>query len=566
MSALGSIHIDGEEKIGRALKNTYLRVPANQRDYAWENKHVLDLFQDLAQAINVDGGEYFLGTIVVVHDKKSDGHYVVDGQQRLATSVILIGAIRDYLEANGESSRAKTIDDRYLMSMDETTDTSIERLHLNDGDHPYFYRRVLLRENSEERKSVKPSRPSHRLIDAAAKLAANHVRDIVATVAPANRAQGLLRWVTFLLEKARVIWVTVEDDRAAYVIFETMNDRGLELSATDLIKNYLFGKAGGHYDQVKHQWTSMLSVLEGAQIGDIVKDYVRHYWIAFHEATRNPELFGRVKRYVTGETRATQFSTDLSESAPRYIALLNPLHPAWALYPERTKKNVSTLVELGMTQLRPLLLAAMQRLDKKEIPKVLRLAVSWCVRFLITGAIGSGALEGHYGRVARDIANSKITSGKDLAREMTKIVPDDKTFENFFASARVSKPSLARYYLRSLEASKANDPEPENIINDDTVITLEHILPENPSNGWPHFSAEEQDQYLKRLGNYLLLQATPNSKIGNEPFAVKRPYYKASKIKLTQQVGSKSSWTPKDIDERQKELAQLAVKTWPLNA
>jgi uncharacterized protein with ParB-like and HNH nuclease domain len=72
----------------------------------------------------------------------------------------------------------------------------------------------------------------------------------------------VLRWSNFLYESARVIWVTVPDDRAAYIVFETMNDRGLELSATDLIKNYLFGKAGtqqgDYFEQVKQQWSSMV--------------------------------------------------------------------------------------------------------------------------------------------------------------------------------------------------------------------------------------------------------------------------------------------------------------------
>src|SRR5438552_11545356 len=84
------------EAIGHALSDKNLTVPVNQRSYAWEDEHVLDLFQDLANAIAADEREYFLGSIVVT--KKDDGpSEVADGQQRLATATILLAAIRDYL-------------------------------------------------------------------------------------------------------------------------------------------------------------------------------------------------------------------------------------------------------------------------------------------------------------------------------------------------------------------------------------------------------------------------------------------------------------------------------------
>ena len=88
MSTLDGIDIQGEA-IGHALKDSRLAVPVNQRSYAWEEKHVVELYQDLANAIATSETEYFLGSIVVT--RSGDGvPEVVDGQQRLATSIILL--------------------------------------------------------------------------------------------------------------------------------------------------------------------------------------------------------------------------------------------------------------------------------------------------------------------------------------------------------------------------------------------------------------------------------------------------------------------------------------------
>src|ERR1700733_3885042 len=105
--------------IGAALAHNTLVVPMNQRDYAWEEEHVKDLFQDLAQAINK--GTYFLGTIVLT---RGEGDYpeVSDGQQRLATTSVLLAAIRDFFAKNNNQTRAQSIEHDYLMSVDLATE------------------------------------------------------------------------------------------------------------------------------------------------------------------------------------------------------------------------------------------------------------------------------------------------------------------------------------------------------------------------------------------------------------------------------------------------------------
>lgn len=190
-SSLEQIQID-RETIGHALKDRRLYVPIHQRSYAWEKEHVTDLYQDLARAIAAGDREYFLGAVVAV---ESGGRLELnDGQQRLATTTILIAAIRDWFVRSGDEETANAIENEHLFSKDRRTHEVSARLHLNLEDHDYFQKRILYAPTHPERAtSVKQGliKESHRRIDAAAKLAAKHVSNAVSAFAETDRAKHL---------------------------------------------------------------------------------------------------------------------------------------------------------------------------------------------------------------------------------------------------------------------------------------------------------------------------------------------------------------------------------------
>ena len=99
--------------IGDALAHNRFVVPLNQREYSWEKEHVTDLFSDFANAIANNRATYFLGTIVLTKDNEGNPE-VSDGQQRLATTTILLAAIRDYFFYNKDNVRAQSIEADYL--------------------------------------------------------------------------------------------------------------------------------------------------------------------------------------------------------------------------------------------------------------------------------------------------------------------------------------------------------------------------------------------------------------------------------------------------------------------
>jgi hypothetical protein len=558
----------GEETLGLIVRNRQgLRVPINQRSYAWKPSHVEDLFTDLNGAITANAEEYFLGTIIVVAPDKADFIEVYDGQQRIATTMILLAAIRDFFFLTlKDTKEAGVITTKSLISV-ERRGKEIPHFTLSAADRTFFVARVLREPDHSDRKSAvpDPKKESHELIDEAAKAAAEHVKAITRNLPSEVQASTLHRWIDYLENNARVIWVEVQDQATAYRIFETMNDRGLKLSAADLVKNYLYSLVSdAQADQVTNKWQSMSAVLEslGREDGDVV-DYIRYFWITTHGHTRSSDLFDKIKKEVNSEATALAWALLLESRANDYAAILTPSHDAWSTYHQEVKSDLDTLRYLGVSQIRPLLLAAFGKFSEKELARLIKNAVNWSVRCLIVG-VPSGNLEGVYSKTAKAISDGIIKSVEDLAKDqaIASLIPQDDRFVGAVRTVTVPTASLSRYYLRKLQIVSDGNNAPQYTPSADTGVTLEHILPQKPGTDWK-LPPELMQALFNRLGNQALLSGSTNSRIGNADFATKIKALASSPFSLTNSVAKASSWGEKEISDRQNTLADLAKTAWP---
>lgn len=560
MASLDNIGI-GLEGIAHVLADNHLRVPAFQRSYAWEEVHVTDLLRDLSAAIQTSTPEYFLGS-VVVSTEESKALEVVDGQQRLATTAIILAGVRDYFINVGDDARADTLESDYLLKRDLRTQDSVPRMTLNELDNDFFQKAVFSRPGSADR-GVTPSRASHRRILAARKAVATYIATI--TSATNKKTELLLDWVEYLHKAAKIILVRVPDHANAFTIFETLNDRGLDLAISDLLKNYLFYRAEKRLPEVQATWASMLGALAAVSEDSSIVDYIRHFWSSRYGATRERELYSEIRKKVSSKQAAVNLGNSLDAGARRYAAILSHSHELWSDYGTSTRQHIDIINLLRMVQVRPLLLALLDKFSVPEAKKAIRLIVSWGVRFLIDGRLGGGVLERHYSERAREITAGEITTAAQLTKAMLTEVPTDAEFRDAFSVATVSQAYLARYYLRALEKAAAKEAEPELVPNpNEEEINLEHVLPLKTEGNWPQFDGESEKAYQKRIGNLVLLQFKVNSAQKSGPFSKKKTSLSQSKFKLTSEVGAAPKWDKKAIEIRQKELAELAIKTWPL--
>lgn len=553
-----SIKID-HETIGHILADRKaLRVPENQRSYAWKKDHVKQLFQDFAPLPK----EYFLGSIVVVGATTSIE--VHDGQQRLATAMILIAAIRDcFLKLGDEQSALQTEND-FLWAQNRRSHEILPRFTLNNEDNDYFVKRVLRRPDDPIRKALKKKdaiRESNERIYDAAIEAGSWVEAIVEKRSRHDQLDRLHSWLDFIESGARVIWVQVADEKTAFTIFETMNDRGLKLSAADLLKNCIYARAEDRKQEALQKWQSMTAILETIEDEDEgTVEFLRYYWICRQGFVRSKDLYDKMKAAVTSKTSAMDLAVDLEIRAGDYAALLNASHERWAKYGPDMKNHIRDIRILGVRQIRPILMAALGKFNDRELVKLFGACINWSVRCLLSG-VPSGTLESYYSETAKNIALGKTTDTAGVLKDIAAVIPTDDRFETAVAAANVGQPQLSRYYLRSLQITA--DSSKQYGPFDSASVTLEHILPKDPKD-YPSFSQEEAKANLNRLGNQALLEATENSGIGNVRFAIKRTVLEKSEFSLTSEVGKLADWTIGEIAARQERLAKLAVKAWPL--
>ncbi len=544
--------------IGSVLKFNQLVVPQNQREYSWTTKEVRTLFQDYAKAISDGERSYFLGTIVTIL-KSGDVLEVSDGQQRLATTAILLSAFRDYLNEK-EPIIAESINNEFLTGIERSSRARIPKLRLNVDDNEYFRSRL-----TGQTPIPAPSKPSHRLLDAAFNEAKEQVSRIVADLNEKDHGDRINQWIDFIQSRALVVLLKVQNEANAYRMFETLNDRGLRTSQADLVKNYLFGRAGGRIQEVQQKWASMRGALETMEDDDITILFLRHALTLIRGLVRETQIYDAVQNYAQSPNPVVTFASSLEALASSYVSIFNPDHEKWNDHTDATRKALGVLNLFDIRPLRPLILAISHKFTKREQTETaLKFCISLGVRLMIASSTRTSSVEEGVAEAAHKIYTSEIAEAEALYKKLKSIVPTDEQFSLAFQNATVSNRKLAKYYIRSLEMVAKGEQEPWHIPNDDkAIINLEHVLPEKPEGNWPQFTDEQVRLYYRRIGNLALLRASENSSVKSESFDVKRLVYQKSPYVLTEEIGKNTTWTIKEITTRQERLAKYALKAWP---
>lgn len=557
--------------IGALLKRP-LAVPPNQRAYSWKDDQIDDLLNDIQWAMeqkNLAERDYFLGSIVLTTSEDNTRPWVVDGQQRLASVTMIYAAIRDYCLTHGEPQIGTDIDAEFLQIKDKWTKAEDARFVLSDEDSLFFRRRVLATPQSADRARAKKTTDSHRRIAKAFEKIDKKISAIAE--AAAEPFEELHRWESFLEKTVKVLVLTVTDESRAYQIFETLNDRGLDLAIADLLKNYIFGKVGtNNLSQAKHQWDTAMTRVTTSGREAVIKRFIHHFWASKHGLTRERLLYKNVRSTIRNAKLALQFVEELASSAPNYAAILSTSSEVWAGTGTRGRRLVEALRTLQMEQYKPLLLACLDVFDPNkpaELSKLLKVLVAWSVRFQITKQLGSAEIERFYPKVAVWVRDNKVKTAAQIVEQFETEVPSDALFKANFETYSEENEKAVRYYLHTLEQQLRRDmgKREEEISLDEGEVNLEHILPQEPKlEEWPEFDEETAKVNIYRLGNQTLLLGEWNREASNRSFAVKREMYAQSAVELTKPILQNDKWSPEAITERQSRLAEIAVRAWPL--
>lgn len=537
------------------------QVPIYQRDYSWDKDDWEDLWNDIEE-IPTDKTHY-IGYIVLQPIQDDDQTYwIIDGQQRLTTLSLLALAVTALLDkwvaqgidSEGNKIRLDKITERYLGNYSLSKLNLAPKLKLNRNNDDY-YKSFLLKLRKPT--SLSRLKPSEKLLQKAF----NYFFEQIELKFENNQSGADL---SDFLEKVvgnGIIFtqIIVSNDLDAFKVFETLNARGVKLSTADLLKNYLFKLTHQlgelDLDEAERRWKKITDTIQSNDL----TTFIRHYWNSKHKLERQPTLFKAIKREINTAEKAFEFLENLESMSVYYTGFNNPSDELWD---SDVKKSLKLLKLLNVSTCYSLMLSALNNLELKEFKILLKEISIVAFRYNISD-LNPNEAERIFSKVAKEISEKNITTGKDAVKALKSIYVIDGNFEQNFSTLSINtrrRKELVKYILVKLENQIANkDYQPE-----EAVSTIEHILPENPGAVWEDsFPINTQDDYVYRLGNYSLLEASTNNKLdSNSSFIEKLKKYKESAYALSNTYCDYETFSPREIELRQSKMAKIAKSIW----
>jgi hypothetical protein len=357
--------------------------------------------------------------------------------------------------------------------------------------------------------------------------------------------------------------ITVTDELNAYKVFETLNARGVRLSATDLLKNYLFSvlDRGTNNDHelrnLEERWETMVGMLGSESF----PDFLRVHWNSRRNFARQAELFKTIRGQVTSRESVFQLLREMEQDLDTYLALSSPEGSDWS---KEVKDYAATLRTFNVRQPYPLLLSARRSFDEADFAGLMCACVVISMRFNVICSYSTAEQERTYNAVAEKISKSDIVGLGSALGAMQVIYPTDAVFRAAFSEKTIRTTQsrnnrVVRYILCSLEKQLSGQ---DYDFSSDS-FNVEHVLPQNPDAGWEAFSDEEIEALTYRLGNMTLMQAGVNKDLGNSPYQVKRGAFEHSGFAITRKLAEDNAeWTPERVSARQSWMANQAITIW----
>lgn len=546
---------------------TKFEVPKHQRDYSWTAIEVEELFTDIESSQVKSSPAYYVGMLVLVEPRSATGRYqILDGQQRLTTLTLLFAAARDWCKSHGLEADGNRIQAEFIGFSDYGQAEHDPRIVLNSNNREVFEQFVVNGPNAEQPEDLEKT--NLLLLAARSRCVTLLARFLAASKRRSDQKQKLYDFVKYIRDNVQATVVEVNEPEDAYTIFEALNDRGLELSIFDLLKNHIYRELGAKNESTANfHWDKLASNLRERK----PDEFIRIFWILRHGRIQKGTLFTRIREKYSGATKAQALIREMVEDSDLYSSLDSPDGDTWQGYGDGLREDIRAISTLGGNQPRPVLLAALKAdWRESDLKRLTGAVIALVVRHQIIGRERTGALEIFCADLAHEIFSSALTPSSAAAK-IRAFYPDDTKFKNDFAVYEESRAQRTKYFLSLLnramwKTENPNDAEELEVIRDTEKVNIEHIFPKRHEtiDSWGAAVKAHPDLVglVNRLGNQCLLAKGPNTRIGNKDFSTKRAAYAKSQLPDTRSIAKHSAWTPAEIHARQARLADLAVKIW----
>ncbi|KFH28449.1 hypothetical protein JM68_05960 [Helicobacter pylori] len=532
-----------------------LVIPIYQRVYSWEKEQCKQLWDDIIKTGGNDQIEgHFIGSILYVLDgfTHSDNTLlIIDGQQRLTTITLLLTALRDHLNDEDEFLKkfsCQKIQNRYLINSDKDGDKKF-RLILSESDKDTLLSLI-------DKDKRKPSEPSLKIMENF-KLFEEWIRKNT------NQLEKIFKG----LEKLMIVEIALKKGKDdPQLIFESMNSKGIELTQTDLIRNYIvmeteIEKQEGFYNKY---WRAMEEDFK--QNRKLFDRFVRHYLtIKTREIPNINKVYVALKDYRQKEEIGIE---DLLKDLQKYCGYFCQI-----VFKKEADKDLNKalgfLVDLERDVIYPLLLELYSDysdgvLSKDDFRRSIALIESYICRRTVC-RLGANSLNKVFPSFAKHIQKDQyFESLKAHFGSLTnnQRFPNNDEFKKLFITIDFYKFKKREYFFERLE----NFDREERVYTHE--YTIEHIMPQTLTEEWEKDLGENfkeiHDKYLHTIGN--LTKTGYNTEYSNKSFQEKRGMeggFKDSPLRLNQSLRDlESFFGEEEIKKRANDLADLALEIW----
>ena len=579
-------------------------IPVYQRNYAWEEKNLEDLWEDLYY-LEASKQHYF-GTVLLKHSgqtrdldlfKKFDRYDVIDGQQRLTTVLILLREIISQLKAIDDEQLRKAAADLEEQYLVQGVHYKLNPLG-NDGD---FFQKYIMGDMSPP----DPDALSQERLMGAKKFFRNKLNGEKERLSSEEFIDFLIQ-LKQKIDDLQLIRYDVDSESDAIRIFETVNDRGRPLSNLEKTKSFLMHTSylgmqnealiAGRLKELNDYFSEIYSHFD--DVGDTghfdrlrlgPDDVQRYHYInsisTVDRETRNP--LDNLKRRIRDKLRSdqdecVQYALNYTKGLERAFFAVKDIIDTY----EKDGGDLSTRIgkifiieRLG--RIFQILIASWLRFrhDTDKMTAILALIEAFVIRVYVVSRYADGTGEGSLNRLAHRV-HSQDLSYEELIEELKRIIhhySDDQRFEEALRSegfyrllsARNIKYLLTEYEIRLRKDAKENLTLAQaEILSKGNKWQVEHIWPQRPVNAdeMTEDMALQHQQHVHKLGNLTI--TAWNASLSNKPFEKKRegdpdiPAYEHSDLRIQRVLRDYSEWTPETIRAREDKIVEWALKRW----
>lgn len=543
----------------------YFKIPRFQRPYSWTEEEVKNFWDDIVIEVH---DEYFIGSMVVYQTEKPY-FGIVDGQQRLTTITLMLAALRNAFSILGEINLARGVHN-YI---EKANIDNVNEFILNsETSFPYLQDHIQSFEGAkvdctvghEElklkiafdiiNKKIYSFMPMYKTIDAQLDLVDE------SRVAVIDRLKTIRNKILSL----KLVFIQLDNEDDAYLIFETLNTRGKDLTTPDLVKNLLLKKlksSNKTLDNSKIIWNKILEKFDDYGVENAMSSFLHHHWLSKYGDTTEQKLFGEIKKHVSNSDLAFSLLIEFQKNADYYASIRNPNNYSWTPEENEVKESLQALNILNVKQQIPMVLSLIrayreQKLTLRALLKILSKIEAFHFVFnTITSQHSSGSISTLYYKHARELTTAnnhdKIQSiFSSLTRSLKSKLPEFKEFEIEFTNLVYTKSKTRNKKILTYILSRFMGKSINGLPIDYEFTSIEHVLPQ---------SKESNEDVVGSIGNLILIDRKTNSEeLKDFDFPKKIEILNIKGYPLDSDLLNAAQWTEEEISNRAKSMAHKA--------